>query len=64
MTAHQKRGQVAPTEAPAIRNIEAHTSENHPAASPKTPYRQGAKVTAPFQEAASLPAPSLGKEKK
>lgn len=63
MTADQQRGQVAPTEAPAIRDIEAHTSEDHRAASPETPYREGANVTAPFQEAASLPAPSLGKEK-
>ena len=63
MTADQKRGQVAPTEAPAIRDIEAHTSEDHRAASPETPYRKGAKVTAPFQEAASLPAPSLKQEK-
>ena len=59
----QQRGQVAPTEAPAIRDVEAHTSEDHRAAGPETPYREGAKVTAPFQEAASLPAPSLGKEK-
>jgi hypothetical protein len=64
MTADQPGGQVAPTEAPAIRgDIEAHTSEDHRAASPETPYRERAKVAAPFQEAASLPAPSLGKEK-
>ena len=63
MTADQQRGQVAPTEAPAIRDIEAHTSEDQRAASPEKPYREGAKVTAPFKEAASLPAPSLEKEK-
>ena len=63
MTADQRGGQVAPTEAPAIRDLEAHTSEDHRAASPETPYRERAKVAAPFQEAASLPAPSLEKEK-
>jgi hypothetical protein len=63
MNTEQQRGQVAPTEAPVVRDIEGHTSEDHRAASPKTPYREGAKVTAPFQEAASLPAPSLEKEK-
>ena len=61
MTADQQK--VAPTEAPAVRDIEAHTSEEHRAARPETPNRKGAKVTAPFQEAKSLPAPSLGKEK-
>lgn len=59
----QGGGQVAPTEAPAIRDIEAHTSEDHRAASPESRYREGASVTAPFQEAASLPAPSLEQEK-
>jgi hypothetical protein len=63
MTADQQGTHVAPTEAPAIREIEAHTSEDHRAASPETPYRERAAVAAPFQEAASLPAPSLEKEK-
>jgi hypothetical protein len=63
MTAEQQRGQVATTEAPAIRDIEAHTSEDHRAARPETPNRKGAQVTAPFQEAASLPAPSLKQQK-
>ena len=63
MTADQRGGQVAPTEAPVVRDGEAHTSEDHRAASPETPYRELAKVAAPFQEAASLPAPSLEKEK-
>jgi hypothetical protein len=63
MTAEQQGGQVAPSETPAIREMEAHTSEDHRAASPETPYREGASVTAPFQEAASLPAPSLEQEK-
>jgi hypothetical protein len=63
MTTDQQREQVAPTEAPAVRGIEAHTSENYRAARPKTPHRESAKVTAPFREATSLPAPSLGKEK-
>jgi hypothetical protein len=63
MTAEQQGGQVATTEAPAVRDIEAHTSEDHRAASPKTPNREGAKVTAPFQEAASLPAPLLQQKK-
>jgi hypothetical protein len=62
MTTDQQR-QVAPTEAPVVRDIEAHTSEDHRAASPETPYTERAKVTAPFQEAASLPAPSLKKER-
>jgi len=63
MTAEQQGRQVAPTEAPAIRDIEAHTSEDHRAASPETPSREGASVTAPFQEAASLRAPSLKQKK-
>jgi hypothetical protein len=63
MTTDQQQVQIAPTEDPAVRDIQAHTSEDHRAASPKTPHREGAKVTAPFQEAKSLPAPSLGKEK-
>jgi hypothetical protein len=61
MTTDQQK--VAPTEAPAVRDIEAHTSEDHRATSPEKPYRESAKVTAPFHEAASLPAPSLGKER-
>jgi hypothetical protein len=63
MTAEQQRGQVATTEAPAVRDIEAHTSEDHRANLPETPYGKGAKVTAPFKEAASLPAPSLEQKK-
>jgi hypothetical protein len=63
MTTDQQRVQIAPTEDPAVRDIEAHTSEDHRAARPGKPHREGAKVTAPFQEAASLPAPSLGKGK-
>ena len=63
MTTDKQGGQVAPTEAPAIHDIEAHTSEDHRAASPETSYRERPKVVAPFQEAASLPAPSLEKEK-
>jgi hypothetical protein len=57
MTAEQQGRQVAATEAPAVRGTEAHTSSDHRATSPATPA--GAKVTAPFKEAASLPAPSL-----
>ena len=63
MTADHREGQVAPTEAPIIRDIEAHTSEDHRAASPEPLYSERAKVAAPFQEAASLPAPLLEKEK-
>ena len=62
MTDEQQRGRVAPAEAPVVRETEAHTSEDHRAASPETPYREGAKVAAPFKEAASLPAPSLKQE--
>lgn len=64
MTAEQPGKQVAATEAPAVRGTEAHTSEDHRAISPGTPYREGAKVAAPFKEAASLPAPSLPQKKK
>jgi hypothetical protein len=63
MTAEQQARQIATTEAPAVRDTEAHTSEDHRAANPETPYREGAKVAAPFQEATSLPAPSLKQEK-
>jgi hypothetical protein len=63
MTAAQQERQVATTEAPVVRDREAHTSEDHRANSPKTPYREGAKVTAPFQEGTSLPAPSLEQKK-
>ena len=54
---------LAETEAPATSDIESHTSEDHRAAAPETDYRKGAKVAAPFQEAKSLPAPSLKQEK-
>jgi hypothetical protein len=63
MTAEQQGRQVAPTEIPAIREVGAHTSEDHRAASPETPYSEGARVAEPFQEAASLPAPSIEQEK-
>jgi hypothetical protein len=63
MTSDQQRGQLAPTEAPATGETESHTTEDHRAASPEAPYSEGAKVTAPFQEAKSLPTPTLGKEK-
>ena len=63
MATDQQRGQLAPTEAPATGETESHTTEDHRAASPETPYGEAAKVTAPFQEAKSLPTPSLEKEK-
>jgi hypothetical protein len=59
MTAEQQRGQTAPQEAPVINDAEAHTSEDHRAASPERPGDDGATVSAPFQEAMSLPAPPL-----
>jgi hypothetical protein len=62
MTAEQQGGQVAPAEAPA-RDTGPHTREDHKAASSKRTYGKGTSVTAPFQEAASLPAPSLKPEK-
>ncbi|MEV6215801.1 hypothetical protein [Nocardia sp. NPDC051833] len=60
MTAEPQTGQVAPAQAPAVRETTAHTSEDHRAASPEPPA--GASVAAPFHEAASLPAPSLEQE--
>jgi hypothetical protein len=59
MTGEQQKGQVATTEAPATRDVEAHTSEDHRASHPETSYRKGADVTAPFREATSLRAPPL-----
>jgi hypothetical protein len=63
MTAGQQGGQVAPAEAPAVRDIGTHTAEDHQAASSKRTYGEAAKVTEPYQEAASLPAPSLSQVK-
>jgi hypothetical protein len=59
----QQQVQISPTEDPAVRGTEAHTSSDHRAQNPPTSHREGAKVTAPFKEAASLPASSIGKEK-
>ncbi len=59
MSAEQQGVQVAPTEAPVVRGIEAHEWEDHRAENPETSYREGAGVAAPFVEGESLPAPSL-----